>query len=138
MAINLDERIQNRKNFIIGGQEVSIPMNDEFAKHVAEVNMEILDVQDQISALKPEEADEMSLDEQKKYVFEKFDKISSKARQFFDDVIGEGEGDRIYKYYNSDTQALALIINQLNEESTNILKQNRQQRRQKYTNNKRR
>ena len=138
MAINLDEQIQNRKSFTIAGQEFFIPMNDAFAKHVAEVNMEVLYVQNEINKLKPEDADEMSLDEQKAYVFGKFDQISKIERKFFDEVIGEGEGDRIYKYYGEDTQTMAFIINQMDKESTNILVKNRQQRRQKYTNNKRR
>lgn len=138
MAINLDERIQNRKSFIIADKSYSLVMNDAFSKNVATVDLSISKVQKEIDDVDKETADDMSLEEQKAFIFGKFDEAAKIARDFFDEVLGDGEGQRIYHYYVEDSQALAYIIGQLNKESSNIAKKNRQQHRQKYTNNKRR
>ena len=141
MAINLDERLNKTLTFTIGEKDYELAYSDDLVKETSNVMLSLADMQKQAEKISEKDTDEMSLEDQVKYVNNSIDKIHTAYMTALDNILGAGEGKRLYDYYDHSTNRLAAILDLLNEELQNAQKKqhaNRKQRRQaKYKSNQR-
>ena len=141
MAINLDDRLNKALIFTIGEKDYEVAYSDDLVKETSNVMLSLADMQKQAEKISEKDTDEMSLDDQVKYVTNSIDKIHTAYVTALDNILGAGEGERLYNYYDHSTNRLAAILDLLNEELQNAQKKqraNRKQRRQaKYKSNQR-
>lgn len=141
MAINLDERLNKALTFTIGEKDYELAYSDDLVKETSNVMLNLADMQKQAEKISEKDTDEMSIEEQVKYVNNSIDKIHTAYVTALDNILGAGEGKRLYDYYDHSTNRLATILDLLNEELQNAQKKqhaNRKQRRQaKYKSNQR-
>ena len=121
MAINLDDKVKNVEQVIIGGKQRKIIFNDDFNKKVSDVQLSVGKIHQRVTDLDPEESKEMSLDDQKAFISDQFDSIADAAINFFDEQFGNGAGKEIYGYYQKSSDALAIIIGELYKLSNDIV-----------------
>ncbi|MET1108788.1 hypothetical protein [Enterococcus faecium] len=135
--INIDKMIETRKKFIIAEKEVEVIFNDETTKLISDVHLEASELIKRSTDLeKLKEVDEQTLDEQKNYVNNIFEEMKNICVKLFDSIIAEGEGLRIYQYYDGSTQALSTIIRIIDEHNQVYKEQKEQSVKNKYKKNK--
>ena len=141
MAINLDDRLNKALIFTIGEKDYEVAYSDDLVKETSNVMLNLADMQKQAEKIGEKDTDEMSLEDQVKYVTNSIDKIHTAYVTALDNILGTGEGERLYNYYDRSTNRLAAILSLLNEKLQNAQKKqhaNRKQRRQaKYKSNRR-
>ena len=114
-VLNLDQQltVDNKKTVQIGGKEYELIFNDKFAKK--------------------------EYAEQKEQLMTAFDKGKVVVIDALDQLLGEGEGERLYKHYNESTQALIALVALLNKAANDAVcetkAKNRAERRAKYKKN---
>lgn len=136
-VINIDQLIETRKKFIIAGQEVEVIFNDRTTKLISDTHLEVAELIKKSTNLeKLKEVDEQTLDEQKNYVNNIFEEMKNICVNLFDSIIAEGEGLRIYQYYDGSTQALSTIIRIIDEHNQVYKEQKEQSVKNKYKKNK--
>ena len=136
-VINIDQLIETRKKFIIAGQEVEVIFNDRTTKLISDTHLEVAELIKKSTNLeKLKEVDEQTLDEQKNYVNNIFEEMKNICVNLFDYIIAEGEGLRIYQYYDGSTQALSTIIRIIDEHNQVYKEQKEQSVKNKYKKNK--
>ena len=138
MAINIDSRVKNTKEVTIAGRNYNIDFNDKFTKEIAKVNLAADKTIKEVEKLQQEEVDKMSLEDQEKYVFAKIDGARDIMIKFFDEYLGNGQGQRIYKYFKQSTQTLGNIIGVLYQESQKSVLQEKNNSKKQFLSNKRR
>lgn len=132
-VINIDKLIETRKKFIIAGKEVEVIFNDETTKLISDVHLEVSELIKQSTDIeKLEEVDTKTLEVQKAYVNNIFKEMKRICSKLFDAVVEEGEGERIYNFYDGSTQALATIIRVIDEHNQVYKEQNYQNAKNKY------
>ncbi|EGP5600639.1 hypothetical protein DUI34_03270 [Enterococcus faecium] len=135
--INIDKMIETRKKFIIAGQEFEVIFNDRTTKLISDTHLEVAELIKKSTNLeKLKEVDEQTLDEQKNYVNNIFEEMKNICVKLFDSIIAEGEGSRIYQYYDGSTQALSTIIRIIDEYNQVYKEQKEQSVKNKYKKNK--
>lgn len=137
MAINLDTQIKNTEDVIIAEQKYSVVFNDQFEKRITFISLKADKFIQKANEVTDEEAEKMSLEEQKAYVSKSFDDASHIIMDFFDETLGKGAGERIYKYYHESTLALSNIVGLLLKEARNQHVKQQTKRSKKYLSNKR-
>lgn len=132
-VINIDKLIETRKKFIIAGKEVEVIFNDETTKLISDVHLEVSELIKRSTDIeKLEEVDTKTLEVQKAYVNNIFKEMKRICSKLFDAVVEEGEGERIYNFYDGSTQALATIIRVIDEHNQVYKEQNYQNAKNKY------
>lgn len=137
MAINLDNQIKNTEEVIIAGQKYPVVFNDQFEKRVTFISLKADKFIQAANAITDEEAEKMSLNDQKAYVSKSFADASQIIMDFFDETFGKGVGERIYKYYHESTLALSQIVGLLLEQARSQHGKNQSQKAKKYLSKKR-
>lgn len=141
-VLNLDRKltVDNKKAVQIGGKEYELIFNDKFAKLVADMQLKVAEATkgfDDDDKLKKFAKKEYA--EQKEQLMTVFDKGKNIVIDALDQLLGKGEGERLYKYYNESTQALTTLVALLNKEANNAVREtkakNRAERRAKYNKN---
>ena len=141
-VINLDQKltVDNKKAVQIGGKEYELIFNDKFAKLVADMQLKVAEATkdfDDDDKLKKFAKKEYA--EQKEQLMTAFDEGKKIVIDALDQLLGKGEGERLYKYYNESTQALTTLVALLNKEATDAVREtkakNRAERRAKYNKN---
>lgn len=141
-VLNLDQKltVDNKKAVQIGGKEYELIFNDKFAKLVADMQLKVAEATkgfDDDDKLKKFAKKEYA--EQKEQLMTAFDKGKKIVIDALDQLLGKGEGERLYKYYNESTQALTTLVALLNKEATDAVREtkakNRAERRAKYNKN---
>ncbi|XRJ96322.1 hypothetical protein ACPBEI_07945 [Latilactobacillus sakei] len=121
MAINIDSKIKNTEQVIIGGKTRDIAFNDEFNRKVSDLELTIGKSVKSIKDLDEDVAENMTLDEQKKLIKGKIKEVATAAIKFFDEQFEKGSGQEIYDYYHQSSEALAIVVGQLKDLSDNML-----------------
>lgn len=137
MAINLDSQVKNTEEVIIAGKTYQVVFNDKFEKEVTNISLAVEKEIKKANEISEKEADEMSLEEQKKYVDESFAAARNLMIEFFDKYLGNGEGKRIYKHFHEDTKTLSKIVGILYQTAHKENSKQQQQKRKKFLSNKR-
>lgn len=141
-VLNLDQKltVDNKKAVQIGGKEYELTFNDKFAKLVADMQLKVAEATkgfDDDDKLKKFAKKEYT--EQKEQLMTAFDEGKKIVIDALDQLLGKGEGERLYKYYNESTQALTTLVALLNKEATGAVREtkakNRAERRAKYNKN---
>lgn len=141
-VINLDQKltVDNKKAVQIGGKEYELTFNDKFAKLVADMQLKVAEATkgfDDDDKLKKFAKKEYA--EQKEQLMTAFDEGKKIVIDALDQLLGKGEGERLYKYYNESTQALTTLVALLNKEANDAVRENkaknRAERRAKYKKN---
>lgn len=141
-VLNLDQKltVDNKKAVQIGGKEYELIFNDKFAKLVADMQLKVAEATkgfDDDDKLKKFAKKEYA--EQKEQLMTAFDEGKKIVIDALDQLLGKGEGERLYKYYNESTQALTTLVALLNKEATDAVRENkaknRAERRAKYNKN---
>lgn len=140
MTINIDSKIKNTEEVIIGGKTRNIAFNDEFNRTVSDLELTIGKTVKSIKDLDDDVAENMTLDEQKSLIKTKINEIANAAMNFFDEQFGKGAGQEIYTYYHQSSDALAIVVSQLKDLSDNMLINHKNaikgKKKSHYTNNK--
>ena len=112
-VIDLDKRIKvdNKVEVKLAGKAYKIVFDDNFQKTVAKASVEVM------KALDDPNFENKELATQKKDVENTFASIKNAAISALDKLLGNGEGKRLYKYYNYSTDALGAVLNALNDEA---------------------
>lgn len=141
-VLNLDQKltVDNKKAVQIGGKEYELIFNDKFAKLVADMQLKVAEATkgfDDDDKLKKFAKKEYA--EQKEQLMTAFDEGKKIVIDALDQLLGKGEGERLYKYYNESTQALTTLVALLNKEANDAVRENkaknRAERRAKYNKN---
>lgn len=141
-VLNLDQKltVDNKKTVQIGGKEYELIFNDKFAKLVADMQLKVAEATkgfDDDDKLKKFAKKEYA--EQKEQLMAAFDEGKKIVIDALDQLLGKGEGERLYKYYNESTQALTTLVALLNKEANDAVRENkaknRAERRAKYKKN---
>ncbi|GET12067.1 hypothetical protein SN811_05670 [Ligilactobacillus agilis] len=138
-VLNLDQKltVDNKKIVQIGGEEYELIFNDKFAKLVADMQLKVAEAtKDFDDDAKLEQFAKKEYAEQKEQLMAAFDKGKVVVVDALDQLLGEGEGERLYKYYNESTQALTALVALLNNAANDAVRENkaknRAERRAKY------
>lgn len=141
-VLNLDQKltVDNKKIVQIGGEEYELIFNDKFAKLVADMQLKVAEAtKDFDDDAKLEQFAKKEYAEQKEQLMAAFDKGKAVVVDVLDQLLGEGEGERLYKYYNESTQALTALVALLNNAANDAVRENkaknRAERRAKYKKN---
>lgn len=141
-VLNLDQKltVDNKKTVQIGGKEYELIFNDKFAKLVADMQLKVAEATkgfDDDDKLKRFAKKEYA--EQKEQLMTAFDEGKNIVIDALDQLLGEGEGERLYKHYNESTQALTALVALLNKVANDTVRENkakdRSERRAKYKKN---
>ena len=141
-VLNLDQKltVDNKKAVQIGGKEYDLVFNDKFIKLVADMQLKVAEATkgfDDDDKLKKFAKKEYA--EQKEQLMTAFDEGKKIVIDALDQLLGKGEGERLYKYYNESTQALTTLVALLNKEANDAVREtkakNRAERRAKYNKN---
>lgn len=141
-VLNLDQKltVDNKKTVQIGGKEYNLVFNDKFIKLVADMQLKVAEATkgfDDDDKLKKFAKKEYA--EQKEQLMTAFDEGKKIVIDALDQLLGKGEGERLYKYYNESTQALTTLVALLNKEANDAVRENkaknRAERRAKYNKN---
>lgn len=132
-VINIDNLLETRKKFIIAEKEVEVIFNDETTKLITDVQLETSDLIKRFTDIEVlKEVDEKPLEDQKAYVNNLVVEMKSMCVNLFDSIIEQGEGSRIYEYYDGSTQALATIIKIIEDHNQVYKKQKYNEAKNKY------
>lgn len=141
-VLNLDQQltVDNKKTVQIGGKEYNLVFNDKFIKLVADMQLKVAEAtKDFDDDTKLEQFAKKEYSEQKKQLMDAFDKGKTVVVNALDQLLGKGEGERLYKHYNESTQALTTLVVLLNKEANDAVREtkakNRAERRAKYNKN---
>lgn len=141
-VLNLDQKltVDNKKTVQIGGKEYELIFNDKFAKLVADMQLKVVEATkgfDDDNKLKQFAKKEYA--EQKEQLMTVFDEGKNIVIDALDQLLGKGEGERLYKYYNESTRALTALVALLNKVANDAVRENkaknRAERRAKYKKN---
>lgn len=141
-VLNLDQKltVDNKKAVQIGGKEYELIFNDKFAKLVADMQLKVAEATkgfDDDDKLKKFAKKEYA--EQKEQLMTAFDEGKKVVVDALDQLLGKGEGERLYKYYNESTKALTALVALLNKAANDSVREtkakNRAERRAKYNKN---
>lgn len=141
-VLNLDQQltVDNKKTVQIGGKEYDLVFNDKFIKLVADMQLKVAEATkgfDDDDKLKKFAKKEYA--EQKEQLMTAFDEGKKVVIEALDQLLGKGEGERLYKYYNESTQALTALVALLNKVANDAVRENkaknRAERRAKYKKN---
>ena len=116
-VIDLDKRIKvdNKVEVKLAGKTYKIVFDDNFQKNVAKASVEVMNG---LKALDDHNFEDKELATQKKDVENTFTSVKNAEISALDKLLGNGEGKRLYKYYNYSTDALGAVLNALNDEAT--------------------
>lgn len=114
--IDLDKRIKvdNKVDVKLAGKTYKILFDDNFQKTVAKASVEVMNG---LKALDDPSWADKDMAVQKKDVENSFNSVKASAISALDKLLGNGEGKRLYKYYNYSTDALGAVLNALNDEA---------------------
>lgn len=141
-VLNLDQQltVDNKKTVQIGGKEYELIFNDKFAKLVADMQLKVAEAtKDFDDGDKLKQFAKKEYTEQKEQLMTAFDEGKKIVVDALDQLLGKGEGERLYKYYNESTQALTALVALLNKAANDAVRENkaknRAERRAKYKKN---
>lgn len=141
-VLNLDQKltVDNKKTVQIAGKEYDLVFNDKFIKLVADMQLKVAEATkgfDDDDKLKRFAKKEYA--EQKEQLMTAFDEGKNIVIDALDQLLGEGEGEHLYKHYNESTQALTALVALLNKVANDTVRENkakgRSERRAKYKKN---
>ena len=98
-VLNLDQQltVDNKKTVQIGGKEYELIFNDKFAKLVADMQLKVAEAtKDFDGDAKLEQFAKKEYAEQKEQLMTAFDKGKVVVIDALDQLLGEGEGERLY------------------------------------------
>lgn len=137
-SINLDERLdlETKVDVTVAGKNYSVMLNDELSAKISDVQLELSQRIEDLTDMSEKEFKEMSLDERKKLVSDTMNDGREDIFRAIDRIFGDGEGKRIYDYYNQSTRAISKVISAIDDILNDRLQTNRnrkERRTEKYT-----
>jgi len=123
--INLDAKIDNfsKANVRIAGKVYSIVIDDEMFKRLTELQTETSAYFTNLDDISNEEFIELGEKGRKEVVSNLFAELKSQMIATLDDLLGEGEGKRLYQRFGNKTVALSYLIEELRNIYTNSIKE---------------
>ena len=141
-VLNLDQQltVDNKKTVQIAGKEYDLVFNDKFIELVADMQLKVAEAtKDFDGDDKLKQFAKKEYTEKKEQLMTTFDEGKKIVIDALDQLLGKGEGERLYKYYNESTQALTTLVALLNKEANGAVREtkakNRAERRAKYKKN---
>lgn len=132
--MNLDEkfRFNFERKVIIGGQTYNVTFNDEMDRVLRDLQVEMGGLYEQTNN-QSDEFEEMTIDERKKYLNDRFKQIILDVEKALDGILGKvGAGKSIYDYYNQQSYALYETLRVLRETKEKLDGTAKEQERQKH------
>lgn len=113
--INLDEKFKfnPERTVIIGGKEHHLLFTDSLEEKLQNLQITMLSTMDEVSKSENDFVEKMSVKERKIFLRTKLAKVLDQLKGALDDVLGEGEGQRLYEYYQNSSYALGQVANAL-------------------------
>lgn len=138
-VIDLDKKLSLTKNVRVAGKEYSIQISDEVDKALSfltnlDMPYQMFELQSKVDLLEGDGTDVPTLEQYHKFTESELNKTRDSAFEALDKVFGEGEGQRIYEYYNKSTKAVMTIIDILQEELGEVMKQRNDTAKKHYNN----
>lgn len=138
VSINLDERLdlETKVDVTVAGKNYSVMLNDELSAKISDVQLELSQRIEDLTDMSEKEFKEMSLDKRKKLVSDTMNDGREDIFRAIDRIFGDGEGKRIYDYYNQSTRAISKVISAIDDILNDRLQTNRnrkERRTEKYT-----
>lgn len=141
-VLNLDQQltVDNKKTVQIGGKEYDLVFNDKFIELVADMQLKVAEAtKDFDGDDKLKQFAKKEYTEKKEQLMTAFDEGKKVVVDALDQLLGKGEGERLYKHYNESTQALTALVALLNKAANDSVRENkaknRAERRAKYKKN---
>lgn len=125
MAINLDNKLQTVKEFVVGGKTRKVVYDDKFMLAIAEADIRIGKDLKKVTNLNEDEAkklDALKASEQIDLLSGVFGKVSRDLIKTLDVAFGQGAGKELYEHFHHSTNSLYAIVEALNEYS-DVVKQ---------------
>ncbi|WP_445447706.1 hypothetical protein ACT6P2_04465 [Enterococcus lactis] len=119
-VIDLDAKLSLEKNIQIAGKKYTVVISDEIDQILTNLNIEI-PAQLETMQERVEKIEDAGSEKYKKFVQKETVNMRDQSIETLDQILGKGEGNRIYQHYNCSTKALFVIINLLQEEFRNIM-----------------
>ncbi|MEM1455576.1 hypothetical protein AAHB45_01545 [Pediococcus pentosaceus] len=120
MAINLDNKLQTVKEFIVGGKKRNVIYDDKFMTAIAEADIRIgKDLEKYVDPDKEtiKEFNKKTAVQQLEIYSELQAKVKNDLVNTLDSAFGQGAGKELYAYFNHSTNSLYAIVEALNEYS---------------------
>ncbi|WP_368397968.1 hypothetical protein [Tetragenococcus halophilus] len=138
-VIDLDNKLSLTKNVRVAGKDYSVKISDEVDKALSfltnlDMPYQLFELQSKVDLLEGDETDVPSLEQYHEFTESELNKTRESAFNALDKVFGEGEGRRIYEYYNESTKAVMTIIDLLQEELGEVMKQRNKTAKNHYQN----
>lgn len=114
-VINLDKQFKfnPERQVIIGGKTYSLVFNDTLEEKLTNLQITMVTAMENLNKEQDKFINNMSLDERKSLVKKSLAGALKDLKKALDDVLGKGEGERLYKYYHESTYALGTIANEI-------------------------
>lgn len=136
-VIDLDAKLSLIKSVKIAGKVYEVQISDEIDKTLTDLTT--IDIPDQLknmtSKLEKMDEDDNGAKEFKEFTQSEMDELKDKAVTTLDVILGSGEGNRVYNFYNKSTKALFTIIGLLEKELREVVSERSKTAKKHYKNN---
>lgn len=113
--INIDDQLVTKRKFKIAGKEREMTYSDECALEIGRVQLTVTKLLEDIDKTDEKKLEANSVDENLKFISEKYEEIRVAVFAFFDEYFGEKTGQEIYEYNQESTRALSIVFSKVAE-----------------------
>ncbi|MDU0335245.1 hypothetical protein RWU37_10750, partial [Enterococcus sp. 2CBP] len=101
-VIDLDAKLSLEKNIQIAGKKYTVVISDEIDQILTNLNIEI-PAQLETMQERVEKIEDAGSEKYKKFVQKETVNMRDQSIETLDQILGKGEGNRIYQHYNCST-----------------------------------
>ncbi|WP_323074858.1 hypothetical protein [Limosilactobacillus reuteri] len=114
-TVNLDEQFSfdPKRKVIIGGKTYELTFNDKLQEALTNLQITMVSAADSLEKEQEKFINDMDVKQRKQLIQNTMKSTLKNLKQSLDDVLGKGEGERLYKYYKESTHALSAIAQEL-------------------------
>lgn len=134
-----------KRRVIIAGKEYVISFNDKLDTTLKDLDLDVQGLAENLNKQSDKFEQEMTVDDRKQYIHQVNQQAQERILDSLDAIFGDGEGQRIYDYYDQSMYAMVRIVEVLRDTLAEINGEKRdndaakhQARKQSYTRKRRR
>ena len=134
-----------KRRVIISGKEYVISFNDKLDTTLKDLGLDVQGLAENLNKQSDKFEQEMTVDDRKQYIHQVNQQAQERVLARVDAIVGDGEGQRIYDYYDQSMYAMVRIVEVLRDTLAEINGEKRdndaakhQARKQSYTRKRRR
>lgn len=114
--LNFDKKfgnVQLERDVVAGEKKYHLVFNDEMYQKIADLQIAEVSLLDQLEKRKDEFVEKMNVDERQKFMHDSLGKALTNLEGSLDQILGQGEGQRLYDYYGQSTYLLGRVAEEL-------------------------